>query len=55
VRGADWEYRISGGRGSGGNSPSDAEAISAFMWLKVHQNQHLNVTSTFQYIAFIKL
>jgi len=42
VRGADWEYRISGGRGLGG-SPPDAEAISAFMWLKVHQNQHLGV------------
>jgi len=28
VRGADWEYRISGSRGSGGLCPPDAEAIS---------------------------
>jgi len=40
---ADWEYRISGGRRYGGCSPPDAEVISAFMWLKVHQNQHLCV------------
>jgi len=43
VREADWEYRISGGRESGGHSSPDAEAISAFMWFKVHQNQHLGV------------
>jgi len=37
VRGADWKYRISGGRGYGG-TPPEAEATSAF---KIHQNQHL--------------
>jgi len=30
--GAEWEYRISGGRGSGGCTV----AISAFMWIKVY-------------------
>ena len=42
----DWEYRISGGRESArslGHSTSDAEDISAFMWLKVHQNLTVNL------------
>ena len=30
------ESQVAGGLG--GHSPSDAEAVSAFMWLKVHQN-----------------
>ena len=29
---------------AGGLCSPDAEAISDFMWLKVHQNQHLGVT-----------
>ena len=35
VKGADWEYRNSGGRGSGGAATPDTEAVAAFMWLKV--------------------